>query len=147
MLLPKIKREDPELVYGIYRNLHSAALGDGEAVELLTSADTPPTGYTFKAGVDVKQTADVSATVAGIAKGAIAQGEYGRIQIYGYHPNVKTTVAILAVDTVVTADAAGAVLAASVAALGDIVDQRFGVCIVTGAANRAGVFIKAMGTA
>lgn len=146
MLLPKIKREDPEIIYGIYRNLHSATLGDGEAVELLVTGDVPPTGYTLKSGVDVKQGTATSATVVGVTKGSIVQGDYGRIQIYGFHPNVKTTVAALAVDVVCSADAAGALVAASVAALANIVDQHIGVCIVTGSANRAGVFIKGMGT-
>lgn len=147
MLFPAILREDLEVAYGIFRNLHSAALGDGEAVELLVSGDTPPTGYTWIPGKDVKQCSGVSATVVGIVKGSILQGDFGRIQVYGYHPNVLTDAAALAVDTIVTGDAAGEVIIASVAGSANIVDQRFGVCIKTGASKRAGIFIKAMGTA
>lgn len=138
-------RTDPERTFFTVRNLHSATLVDGDVVTWLTSSDTPPTGFTRIPGIDVKQSTGVNNSVAGvISAGAtgIVQGDYGLCQISGYHPNVKTTAAALAADTVVTANAAGAVVAASVAALANITDRRIGTCITLGASNRAGIQLR-----
>jgi hypothetical protein len=141
MFSNRIKRTDAEVVFGIFRNLHSATLGDGEVAIMLTSADTPPTGYTFQPGVDVKQSGGVSLVIAGVVKGSIVQGEYGRIQAYGHHPNVKCTAATPAAGTILTSDAAGAVVAGATA---DDPSARIGVVTVLGASNRAGVQIRCM---
>jgi hypothetical protein len=79
-----------------------------------------------------------------VGANGILQGDYGTIQIYGFHPSVKTNAAALVVDTVVTGHTAGQAIIRAIAAVGDIDDQELGVCIVTGAANRAGIFIKCM---
>jgi hypothetical protein len=145
MLSKRINRGTPDTVYAIVRNLHSATLVDGDVVQWLLSSDTPPTGYTRIPGVDVKQSASVANSVAGVmAKGSTLQGAYGLCQVYGYHSNVKTTAATLAVNTVVTADASGAAVAASVAALANITDRRIGTCITVGASNRAGIQLRVM---
>ena len=146
MQIPKVVRETPDVAFIVVRNLHSAALGDGECVILLNSGDTPPTGYTWQPGKDVKQSGGASSLVAGVMKlgGVITSlnvGDYGWAQVYGYHPNVKTTTATLAAATVLTTDAAGAVVAG---ASTDEPIQRMGISLKTGASNRAGCMLHIM---
>lgn len=149
MQTASIKRGDPEKIYGIFRNLHSATLVNGDCAELLVSSDTPPTGYTFIPGVDVKQSGTtLVAEAVGIVEAGttgILQGQFGRVQTYGFHASVKTVAAALAVGSVVSPDTAGNVIIANVGAASNISNSRIGVCIVLGAANRAGIFIQAMG--
>lgn len=144
MQLASIKRSDPDRVFAGVRNMHTGTLVDGDVVKWLTSADSPPAGYTRIAGVDVNQTGALSLVVAGaISAGAngILQGDYGFCQVYGLHPGVKTTVAALAAGTIVTSDAAGAAVAGVV---GDDPNARMGVCITLGAGNKAGIFLRCM---
>ena len=143
MLFSRIVRTGPEKVFAICKNTEaSATMSDGECVVFSVST-------TANWGSDIlKATAAAQATAAGIVSGNdILTGNFGTIQVYGFHPNVKTTAAALTAGTIVTSDAAAAVLAASVAALANITDQRIGVCLKLGAANRAGVFIAHMGMA
>lgn len=144
----RIIRGGVEKMFGIFRNMHSATLVNGDVVELLVTGDTPPTGFTFVAGQDIKQSSTtITPTVCGVISAGptgYAVGEFCMVQTYGFHPAVKTNAAALAVDVVVTAHTAGQAIVRSVAALGDIDDQELGVCIVTGASNLAGIFIKCM---
>ena len=143
MLFQRVQRTGPEKVFAICKNTEaSAAMSDGECVVYSVST-------TANWGSDVlKSTAAAQLTVAGVVSGKdIPAGEFGTIQVFGFHPNVKTTAAALAAGVVVTSDAAAAVVAASVAALANITDQRMGVCLKLGASNRAGVFIAHMGMA
>lgn len=150
MQIPKVVREKPDVAYIIVRNLHSAAIGDGESVRWVITGDTPPTGYTWIPGKDViLNDASGTTTCAGIMKlgGVITTlpvGDYGWCQVFGYHPNVKTDAAALAAGTVVQGDAAGEVIAAVVGAAGDITKRRIGVCLKTGSGNRAGIMLRAM---
>lgn len=147
MLAPRIKRGDPERVFISVRNFEGAVLVDGDVVQWAVTGESA-TGLTLKYGVDVRQSDGIDPTVAGVMAaqfaGQLQPGDYGLMQTYGYHPNVKTTVAALAVDVVVTANAAGAAVVRASGNVADIDDQELGVCIKTGSGNRAGIMIKCM---
>jgi len=140
MLFARIVRNGPERVFGIFQNVDAAAMADGECVALnVTATPTRP-------GVEIKKTTALSQTnVIGIVSGAIAIGDFGTVQVYGLHPNVKTTNATLAAGSVVYSNAAAAVeVNAGAIARGDI-GTFVGFSVVVAAANRAQVFIKTMG--
>ena len=85
MLFQRINRTDPEKIFIIVKNSWStAALADGYCVQWDFTTD--------KDGVGVTQPTTMSASlgnaVAGIAAEAIAVGEYGLVQVYGYHAAV-----------------------------------------------------------
>ena len=142
MLFQRINRTAPEKIFAICRNSEaSAEMFDGEVV--VWSAAT-----TAAHGSDVLKSAGASPlTIAGVVKSraasgagnGIAAGEYGTIQIYGFHANVKTTVAALAASLQVNGDSAAAAVAAAVEG------AMLGVSLKLGASNRAGIFIKCMG--
>jgi hypothetical protein len=82
MLFQRIKRSDPEKIFAVVKNSWStASLTNGQPVQwdFTTDADgvgvTRPTARATNAGL----------AVAGVAAGTIASGEYGLIQVYGYH--------------------------------------------------------------
>lgn len=86
MLIQRINRTDPEKVFIVgYNSYATAALSNGQAViwDFATDADgigvTRPSARATNAGV----------AVAGIVAEAIASGEYGLIQVYGYHSAVR----------------------------------------------------------
>lgn len=80
MLAMRLNRDNPERVFIVCKNGYStASLTNGQAVgwDLGTS-----TGL----GVEVtKPTADKSFAFAGVVAETIAAGDYGLVQIYGYH--------------------------------------------------------------
>ncbi len=84
MLFQRINRSDPEKVFIVVKNgWSSAALTNGQAVCWdLGDAD----------GVNVSQSggANRAMAFAGIVTETIAAGDYGLIQIYGYHAAVIT---------------------------------------------------------
>ena len=82
MLFQQINNTDPEKIFIVATNSYStAALSNGQAVQWdhQTDADgvgvTRPTARATAAGVDF----------AGIAAEAIAAGDPGLVQVYGYH--------------------------------------------------------------
>lgn len=90
MLFQRINRSDPEKIFMVVMNSYStAALANGQAViwDFATDADgvgvTRPTARATNAGV----------ATAGIASEAIAAGDYGLIQVYGYHSAVRVRTA------------------------------------------------------
>mgnify|MGYP006948432056 CR=1 FL=1 len=135
MQTARIKKNDPEVNYIVCRNSEASTdMADGEVVvyDVTTTA-----GRVW--GLDVlKSTATSQVTVAGVVSGAIKFGQLGRVQNFGFHPNVKTTVAALAVNAVVNSDAAAAAVA------GTVEGALLGVCLKLGVANRAGILIKCM---
>lgn len=134
MLSERINRRDPEIIDGIFQNVDAAAMADGEVVVLNVTATPTIPGKEIK-----KSTAASQLTVVGVVVGDIPIGSFGRVRVYGLHPNVKTTVAALAAGLTVNSDAAAAAVAAAVYGAG------LGVSVVVGAANRAQIFIRAMG--
>jgi hypothetical protein len=87
MLFKRINRADPEKIFIVAKNSYStASLSNGQAViwDFATDADgvgvTRPTARATNAGT----------AVAGIAAETIAAGDYGLLQVYGYHSAVRT---------------------------------------------------------
>src|SRR5678810_658361 len=88
MLIPRIKRADPDKVFVIIKNDEaSTTMVDGDAVVWNTAASK---NY----GVDAlkNQAGDLDTAIgAGVISGAdILVGNYGLCQVYGYHSNVKS---------------------------------------------------------
>lgn len=86
MLTGRVKRTDPEKVFIAVRNSYStASLSDGQSViwDFATDADgvgvTRPSARATNAGV----------AAAGVAAETIAAGDYGLLQVYGYHSAVR----------------------------------------------------------
>lgn len=86
MLFQRINRTNPEKVFiVVYNSYSTAALSNGQAViwDFATDADgvgvTRPTARATNAGM----------AAAGIAAEAIASGDYGLLQVYGYHSAVR----------------------------------------------------------
>lgn len=82
MMFPRINRSNPEKVFiSVYNSYSTAALSNGQAViwDFATDADgvgvTRPTARASNAGM----------AAAGIAAESIAAGDYGLLQVYGYH--------------------------------------------------------------
>lgn len=87
MLFQRINRSDPEKVFIVAKNSYStAALTNGQAVIWDWTTDGDGVGVTLATATE-----NVSAgqDVAGIAVDTIAIGEYGLLQVYGYHSAVK----------------------------------------------------------
>lgn len=85
-MFQRINRTNPEKVFIIVYNSYStAALSNGQAViwDFATDADgvgvTRPTARATNAGM----------AAAGIVAETIASGEYGLLQVYGYHSAVR----------------------------------------------------------
>jgi hypothetical protein len=90
MLLQRINRSNPEKIFAIVYNSYStASLTNGQAViwDFATDADgvsvTKPSARATNAGVGA----------AGIVAQTIAAGDYGLIQVYGYHSAVRVRTA------------------------------------------------------
>ena len=87
MLFMRIKRTEPEKVFIICKNSYStAALANGQVVSWDYTTDVDGVGVTLAAAAS-------GVGVAGIAAEAIAAGDYGRIQAYGYHSAVRVRTA------------------------------------------------------
>jgi len=82
MLIQRMVPKDaPEGIYVRVKNGSSGALANGDVVIWDTTAGD---------GITVNTTATAgSKYVAGVIIDSIAAGDYGRMQIYGYHPAVK----------------------------------------------------------
>ena len=79
MLFQRIKRSDPEKIFVIAKNSYStASLTNGQWVRWDHDTDCDGVGVTIGS-------ADAGLSVAGVAAETIAAGEYGLIQVYGYH--------------------------------------------------------------
>ena len=85
MLFERINRTNPEKIFTVaYNSYSTASLTNGQAViwDYTTDADgvgvTKPTDGTARAG-------HLGTAFAGIAAETIAAGDYGLLQVYGYH--------------------------------------------------------------
>lgn len=86
MLFQRVSRSNPEKIFVVAKNSYAtASLSNGQAViwDFATDADgvgvTRPTARATNAGT----------AVAGIAAETIAAGDYGLLQVYGYHSAVR----------------------------------------------------------
>lgn len=137
MIIQMLNRGDPEKIFIVVKNASSGTdLVDGDCVVWFLNASSTD-GI---AGALVLQSPAALRGRAGIAAQSILAGAYGLIQIYGIHNNVKTTVAALAGDTDIVSDANGAVKAIAA----ESASFSLGVCLTTGANNRAKCFIQCM---
>jgi len=85
MLFQRIKRTDPEKIFIIVKNSWStAALADGYVVQWDFTTDVDGVGVTQPQGMAT----NFGSAVAGVAVEAIAIGDYGLVQVYGYHAAV-----------------------------------------------------------
>ena len=89
MLFQRVNRSNPEKIFIVAKNSYStASLTNGQAVmwDYATDADgvgvTKPTDGTGRAG-------HYGTAFAGIAAETIAAGDYGLLQVYGYHSAVR----------------------------------------------------------
>ena len=87
MLIPRINRTDPEKVFiSVYNSYSTAAITNGQAVnwDFITDADG--------VGVTIPLARATNAGFAGagvVASASIASGDYGLVQVYGYHSAVR----------------------------------------------------------
>lgn len=87
MLFQRINRTSPEKVYIVAKNSYStASLTNGQPVIWDWTTDCDGVGVTLATATE-----NVSAgqDVAGIAVATIAAGDYGLLQVYGYHSAVR----------------------------------------------------------
>src|SRR3990172_6594115 len=92
MIIPSIKRTDPDKVFTVIRNDEATlSMTDGDLVIWVTAASK---NY----GVDcLMSTGAAQVICAGIISGDnIAPDYYGLCQIYGYHSNVKVDDTVIA---------------------------------------------------
>lgn len=87
MLFQRVNRSSPEKIFIVAKNSYStASLSNGQAVIWDWTTDADGVGVTLATATN-----NVSAgqDVAGIAAATIAAGDYGLIQVYGYHSAVR----------------------------------------------------------
>ena len=87
MLFQRINRSNPEKMFISVRNSYStASLTNGQAVIWDWTTDIDGVGVTLATATE-----NVAAgiDIAGIAAETIAAGDYGLIQVYGYHSAVR----------------------------------------------------------
>lgn len=79
----RVRREDPERIFIVYKNSYStAAFSNGQwaGVDIVTDKD----------GVSVtKISGAIRAAVAGVAVESIAHGDYGLFQVWGYKSDAR----------------------------------------------------------
>ena len=87
MLFQRVNRTNPEKVFLVAKNSYAtASLTNGQAVIWDWTTDVDGVGVTLAtATVNVSCGIDV----AGIAAETIAAGDYGLLQVYGYHSAVR----------------------------------------------------------
>ena len=87
MLFQRISRSNPEKIFVVAKNSYSSAsLTNGQPVIWDWTTDGDGVGVTLATATE-----NVSAgqDVAGIAAETIAAGDYGLLQVYGYHSAVR----------------------------------------------------------
>lgn len=87
MLFQRVNRTNPEKIFIVAKNSYStASLTNGQAVIWDWTTDVDGVGVTLATATE-----NVSAgqDVAGVAAETIASGDYGLLQVYGYHSAVR----------------------------------------------------------
>ena len=86
MLFQRIKRSDPEKIFIVVKNSWtSASIANGYVVQWDFNVDIDGVGVTRPTGMAT----NLGNACAGVAVETIASGEYGLVQVYGYHSAVK----------------------------------------------------------
>ena len=87
MLFKRVNRADPEKIFLVVKNSYStASLTNGQAVIWDWTTAVDGVGVTLATATENE---GAGFDVAGIAAETIAAGDYGLIQVYGYHSAVR----------------------------------------------------------
>ncbi len=87
MLFQRINRSSPEKIFVVaYNSYSTAAITNGQAVEWDWATDSDGVSVTKPAA---RATTEGTAAAGIVASGSIASGDYGLIQVYGYHSAVR----------------------------------------------------------
>ena len=87
MLFKRINRSDPEKIFIVAKNSYAtASLTNGQAVIWDWTDDVDGVGVTLATATE---NVSCGIDVAGIAAETIASGDYGLLQVYGYHSAVR----------------------------------------------------------
>src|SRR3990167_3536035 len=87
MLFKRINRADPEKIFIIAKNSYStASLTNGQAVIWDWTTDVDGVGVTLATATE---NVSCGVDVAGVAAETISSGDYGLLQVYGYHSAVR----------------------------------------------------------
>ena len=87
MLFKRINRSDPEKIFIVAKNSYAtASLTNGQAVIWDWTDDVDGVGVTLATATE---NVSCGIDVAGIAAETIAAGDYGLLQVYGYHSAVR----------------------------------------------------------
>ena len=137
-MFQRTKRTDPEKIFGIYKNSDTVALVDGDLCKLdLTAAD----------GVSVtgSGTTATQLTCVGVAKVnsavGFSVGDYGMVQVYGYHSNVKAIAGVTAGAAIKSGTTANCVMLGSV---NDDPVAQLGFAITATSGGRIKAFLRCM---
>ena len=85
MLFQRIKRSDPEKIFIVVKNSWtSASIANGYVVQWDFNVDIDGVGVTRPTGMAT----NLGNACAGVAVETIAAGDYGLVQVYGYHSAV-----------------------------------------------------------
>ena len=88
MLFQRIKRTDPEKIFIVVRNSWTSAptsISNGYVVQWDFTTDKDGVGVTRGTGMAT----NLGNACAGVCAETIAAGDYGLVQVYGYHSAVK----------------------------------------------------------
>ena len=89
MLFSRINRTNPEKVFIVaYNSYSTASLTNGQPVMWDYATDADGVGVTLNAA-GTGRAGHYGTAVAGVAAETIASGQYGLIQVYGYHSAVR----------------------------------------------------------
>ena len=89
MLFQRVNRSNPEKVFIVAKNTYdTATLTNGQAVMWDYASDADGVGVT-KPADQTGRAGSYGTAFAGIAAESIAPGEYGLLQVYGYHSAVR----------------------------------------------------------
>lgn len=87
MLFKRISRTSPEKMFVVAKNSYStASLSNGQVVQWDYATDADGVGVTVPAAAS-------GVAVAGVVTQTIAHGDYGLVQVYGYHSSVRVRTA------------------------------------------------------
>jgi hypothetical protein len=89
MLFKRINRADPEKIFIVAKNSYStASLSNGQAVHWDYATDKDGVGVTIPLSGTARG-GHYGTAFAGIAAETIAAGDFGLLQVYGYHSAVR----------------------------------------------------------
>ena len=89
MLFQRVNRSNPEKIFIVAKNSYStASLTNGQAVHWDYATDADGVGVTIPLS-GVGRAGHYGLAFAGIAAETIASGDYGLLQVYGYHSAVR----------------------------------------------------------